>query len=282
MDWKAIDAGDQEWFVQHMPTALARRDAGYLVSLRRRWIEWVITGGIGLFGLLVLDWSALHAVMLLLITHWLGWLTDLVQWRLRAKALLLAYRIEHDDTRFWQLVAILRGKRRAVVDRNTAPPLGLSIAVDLVAGAVATVLTLQGLQRSGAELMPALISSSVVAAALLILAFGVLPDLRSRLALQPDGSVTLPVFRVGQRGIGLLVLVFGLMAAGGGTLAGSWLMGCVYGFFMLMGAIELRWGVTHAKAEIEWLRRERSGIEKKENPGCSGRVEIANEVSSTE
>jgi len=262
VDWKALETGDQKWFVQHTPTALARREAGYLSSLRRRWIEWLMTGGIGLFGLLVLDWSALHAVVLLLITHWFQWLTDLVQWRLRAKALPLAYRIEHDDTRFWQLVAILRGKRRAAPDTSTAPPLGLSIAVDLVAGAVATVLTLQGLQRGAAEVLPALISPSVGAAALLILAFGVVPDLRSRLALQPDGSVTLPVFRVGQRGIGLLVLVFGLMTAGGGTLAGSWLMGCVYGFLMLIGAIELRWGVAYAKSEIEWLQRERSVVEK--------------------
>jgi len=262
VDWKALDPGDQKWFVQHTPIALARREAGYLSSLRRRWIEWLTTGGIGLFGLLVLDWSALHAVVLLLITHWFKWLTDLVQWRLRAKALPLAYRIEHDDTRFWQLIAILRGKRRAAPDASTAPPLGLSIAVDLVAGAVATVLTLQGLQRGGVEVLPSLISPSVVAAALLILAFGVVPDLQSRLALKLDGSITLPVFRVGQRGIGLLVLVFGLMAAGGGTLAGIWLMGCVYGFLMLTGAIELRWGVAYAKSETEWVQRERSVVEK--------------------
>jgi len=256
VDWNALDPGDQEWFVQHTPIALARRDALYLASLRKRWIDWLLTGAIGLFGMLVLNWSALHAVVLLLITHWLGWLIDVVQWRLRANALPLAYRIEHDDTRFWQLVAILRGKRRAAPDASGAPPLGLSVTVDLVAGGVATVLTLQGLQRGGAELLPALISPGVIAAALLILAFGVLPGLRGRLTLKPDGSVTLPVFRAGQRGIGLLVMVFGLMAAGGGTLAGSWLMGCVYGFFMVMGAIELRWGVAHAKAAIDWLRTE--------------------------
>lgn len=263
MEWNGLDRDNQEWFVQYTPIALARRDAHYFVSLRRRWIDWLLTGSIGLFGMLVLDWSSIQAALLLLITHWLGWLLDLLQWRLRARALPFAYRVELDDIRFWQTVAILRGKRRATRDAMSAPPLGLSISVDLVAGAVATVLMLEGLQRGGAEVLAVLVSPGVVVAALLILAFGVLPSVRGRLEVQADGSVMLPLFRVGQRGIGLLVLVFGLMAVGGGTLAGSWLMGCVYGFFVLMGAIELRWGVTHAQAEVDWLlrERERAGVE---------------------
>lgn len=66
------------------------------------------------------------------------------------------------------------------------------------------------------------------------------------------------MFRVGQRGIGLLVLSFALMAAGGGGLDGAWLGGAAYGFFLLMGLIELIGGVPRARAEAAWLRRRRA------------------------
>ena len=257
LDWNSLDATDQRWFAGHVPAALSRRDAGYFSMLRWRWIDWILTGAIGLVGLSLFGWSALEAALLLLITHWLGWMVDLVQWCLRRPALRVADAQDCDDTRFWQFVAMLRGQRKCPPEARSAPPMLLSLIVDLVAGAAATVLALQGLQRAGPDPLQALASSGVLIGVGLIVVFGSVPSLRARLVRRADGSVALPMFRVGQRGIGLLVLVFGLMAAGGGSLAGSWLMGCAYGFFLLMGAIELIWGVPAQRAETAWLRAER-------------------------
>lgn len=254
MDWNTLDVDDQCWFASHVPAALSRRDAGHFSMLRWRWIDWILTGAIGLAGLVLFGWSAIEAALLLLIAHWLGWIVDLVQWCLRRAALRVADAQDHDDTRFWQFVAMLRGQRKRPPDVRGAPPLLLSLIVDLVAGAAATVLALQGFQRAGSEPLHALTSSGVLIGVGLIALFGTIPSLRARLVRRADGSVVLPVFRVGQRGIGLLVLVFGLMAAGGGLLAGSWLMGCVYGFFLLMGAIELLWGVPAQRTETAWVR----------------------------
>lgn len=255
--WDALDADDQRWFAGQCSTALSRRDAAYFSMLRWRWLEWILTGAIGLAGLLLFGWSAIDAALLLLMTHWLGWMVDVVQWCLRRAALRVADMQDGDDARFWQFVAMLRGQRKRLPDARGAPPLLLSLIVDAVAGTAATVLALQGLARAGSDPWQALASSGVLFGVALIVLFGTLPSLRARLVRRVDGSVALPMFRVGQRGIGLLVLVFGLMAAGGGSLAGNWLMVCAYGFFLLMGAIELMWGVPAQRRETAWLRNER-------------------------
>lgn len=62
-------------------------------------------------------------------------------------------------------------------------------------------------------------SSRMLAAVALIVCAGIVPSLRMRMKPAADGSVAPPPFAAGQRGIGLLVLGFVLMAVGGGTLA---------------------------------------------------------------
>jgi hypothetical protein len=51
-----------------------------------------------------------------------------------------------------------------------------------------------------------------------------------------------------------LVLVFALMAGGGGSLAATALVGCAYGFFVVMGLVELVWGMPALRAEADWVR----------------------------
>jgi hypothetical protein len=253
--WDALEPSRQRWFSERAEAALARRD-GAIRSLTWRWTDWVVTGAVGLGGLLWLGWSGLEAALLLLLRHWSGWCIDVLQWRLRTAELRVGYAIDCDDRRFWQIVALLRGGRARDTSADPAP--GFSVAVDLVAGAVASVLILQGVEAAGASLPQALASADLRVAAVLVVALGVLPTLHARLAPGADGSVALLVFRVGQRGIGLLVLSFALMAAGGGGLDGAWLGGAAYGFVLLMGLIELIGGVPQARAEAAWLRRRRA------------------------
>jgi hypothetical protein len=250
-----LDPSEHEWFAAHARSALVRRDEAWFRTLRWRWLEWLLTGLVGLFGLAVLDWTATTAALLLLASHWLGWLLDVVQWLLRGPEIRVARAQDHDDMRAWQLVDVMRGRRSRPPQIGSDPALGLSIAVDLVAGAVASVLALQGLQRDGVDLAASLgDDGALVALALLVI--GSLAALRTRLRRRDDGSVALPVFRVGQRGIGLLVLVFGVMGAGGGSLVGRWMVGAVYVFFVLMGALQLAVDLPHLRAATDWLRRE--------------------------
>jgi hypothetical protein len=251
----SLDPSEHEWFAAHARSALARRDDAWFRTMRWRWLDWILTGSIGLFGLLVLGWTAATAALLLLAGHWLGWLLDVAQWLLRGPEIGIARAQDHDDMRAWQLVDVLRGRRSRPPPSGSDPALGLSIAIDLVAGLVASVLALQGLQRDEVDLLASLGDPGALAA-LGLLAASSLAALRTRLRRRADGSVALPVFRVGQRGIGLLVLVFGLMAAGGGTLVGVWLVGAVYGFFTLMGVLQLVFDLPHLRAATDWLRRE--------------------------
>lgn len=244
---------DQDLFAEHAESALSRRDKPFFKARRALWIDWLLTGGIGLFGLLILGWSAATAALLLIASFWLGWLADLVLWLLRSRGLQISYQRAGDDMRFWQIVAILRGKRRQPPDIRSHPTLGLSLCVDLVAGGTASVLMLNGLHTAGNDLVADLTSPGLLISASLIVIGGIGPGLRARFSPAADGSVPLPVFSVGQRGIGLLVLTFALMAVGGGALSASLLMGCAYGFFVLMAAIELIWGLPELRRETHWL-----------------------------
>ncbi len=256
--WEDLSSDDQDLFVQHAGPALERRNEAFFRARRALWIDWILTGGIGLFGIWVLGWSAMTAVLLLLVTFWLGWIADVVQWQLRAPNLAITYVRDGNDMRLWQIVAILRGKRRQAPDVRGHPSLALSVTIDLIAGGAAMALLWRGMHEADTDIMTLAMSPSLLLGVALIIVFSILPAQRARLRPAADGSVALPLFSVGQRGIGLLVLVFGLMAAGGGTLGGSVLMSGAYGFFVVMAAIELIWGLPMLRAETDWLQRQRA------------------------
>ena len=258
LGWDDLGSGDQALFLRDVDGAIARRDADWFAARRALWIEWVLTGLVGLVGLFVLGWSAPTSALLLLAAFWLVWIVDIVQWLSRADALATSLSREADDERIWQIAALLRGTRRRAPDARGNPTPLLSIVVDLVAGAAATALLLRGLGAAGVDrTVIAADSGSLLLGVALLVAAGIAPMLHARLRRRADGGVALPTFRFGQRGIGLLVLVFALMAAGGGTLAPRVLLACAYGFFLVMGAIELLFGLRSTREDTEWLRRKR-------------------------
>lgn len=250
--WEDLGAAEQAWFAGHAGGALERRGRPYFAEMAARWRGWILTGAVGLAGLLLLDWPVLTALLLLLATFWLAWLADVALLVLRAGQLPAAYACEHADARF----SILRGTRRTLPDAAGGPSLLLSVMVDLVAGAASMALLVRGLAGSSAEVLQAANSWSLWLGAAAVLVTSIAPALRARLSAR--GAACLPVFRAGQRGIGLLLLVFALMAIGGGVLAAHWMMAAVYGFMLLMGAIESAFGVPRIREETEWFRGERS------------------------
>ena len=256
--WETLPAHDQKLFLQHAGTALARRGKAFVRTRYALWFDWLLTGTLGLLGIFVFNWSSVETALLLIASFWLGWLADLVLWFARSKALAIRYGNVVVDMRFWQIVAILRGKRQRPADAQSHPTLGLSLIVDLVAGAAATVLLLSGLFNSGIELREAAGSSSLIASIAAIGLIGIAPSLRSRLQRTADGSVELPTFCAGQRGIGLLIVVFALVGLGGGRLSAHLIVGVVYGFFIIMAVVELIWGVPDLIREADWVREHRS------------------------
>ena len=226
-----LSEADQTLLSQHAASALGRRGALFFRARRALWIDWLLTGSIGMFGIFILGWSASTATLLLLATFWFGWLGDLALWLLHSRALEISYQRAGDDLRFWQVVAILRGKRRQQPEVRSHPTLGLSLCVDFVAGCTASVLLVSGLRTAGIDVLAELSSPSLLISVAIIVIAGIGPGLRARFTPATDGSVPLPVFSVGQRGIGLLVLNFALMAVGGGALSARLVMASAYGFF---------------------------------------------------
>lgn len=250
----SLDRDDQDFVRAHIDGALSRRGPDFMRARRALWIQWLWSGCVGIGGMLLLGWSGQQAALLMLATFWLGWIEDLVVWRLRAPGLAISLGHAGEDMRFWQFVAILRKKRKQAPDISGHPAIALGLIVDLVAGATATVLVLSGLERSGSHPAHALATPGLIIAVIVAVVIGGVPSLRARLARTDDGSTPLPLFAVGQRGIGMLVLAFAVMASGGGALAPAVLVGCAYGFGMLMAAIELAWGIPALHAEHGWTR----------------------------
>ena len=258
---QALTEDDRRFVRAHLDGALARRGADFLRARRALWVQWLSSGCIGIGGMLFLGWSGQQAALLMLATFWLGWIEDLVVWRLRSPGLATSLQHAADDLRFWQFVAILRKRRKQAPDAAGHPSLALGLIVDVLAGTTASVLILSGTraQRQRRASMPlrrrAWPSSSSSRSWL-----GFIPSLRARLARSDDGSTPLPLFAVGQRGIGMLVLAFGLMALGGGSLAPALLVGCACGFGMLMAAIELIWGIPALREDVRWAVALRDGM----------------------
>ncbi|MEO7432632.1 MAG: hypothetical protein ABIR62_11535 [Dokdonella sp.] len=250
--WETLSVYDQKLFLNHGPSALARRGKPYVASRRALWFDWLLTGTLGLLGIFLFGWSSGEAALLLVASFWLGWLADLLLLSARSKALAISYRNAVDDMRFWQIVAVLRGKRRIPADARSHPTLGLSLIIDLVSGSTATVLLLSGLAKSGVA-PSELTGSASLLASIAAIALGTVKSLRSRLQRAADGRVELPEFRAGQRGIGLLIVVFALMGLGGGRLPAHLIVGTVSSFFVIVSVIELIWGVPELIREAEWV-----------------------------
>ena len=251
--WGTLPAPDQMLFVKHAAAALARRSKTFVSARRALWFDWLLTGTLGLLGIFVFGWSSVEAALLLVASFWLGWLADLALWFARSEALAISYGTAVDDMRFWQIVAILRGKRRLPADARSHPTLGLSLIVDFVSAATATVLLLSGLANSGVATSELTTSTSLLVSIAAIALIGTAPSLRARLQRAADGSVELPAFCAGQRGIGLLIVVFALMGLGGGKLSAHLIVGTVSGFFIIMALVELIWGVPELIHEAEWV-----------------------------
>ena len=256
--WNELPVQDQILFREHTASALSRHGKHFIRARRAMWSDWMLTGALGLLVIFVLGWSSISAALLLIAGFWLGWLADLVLRVLRSDGLAISYRHAGLDLWFWQTVAILRGKRRQAADAPQYPSITLSLIVDLIAGATATVLALNGFADSGANLGHLLRSPSMLLSFVSIAAFGVVPALRARMQPADDGSIQLPVFAVGQRGIGLLVLIFALMGFGGGQISASILMAVTYGFFVIVATIEFVWGIPELIREREWVEQYRS------------------------
>lgn len=253
---ESISDIDRAFFARHAPRALARRDDAYFLRQRLVWADWLVTGIVGLLGLYVFGWPATTAALVLVAGFWLGWLGEVVIVIARGRALAQAIGEAHDNEYVWALVDVMRGKRRDTAGVRSGPGMGLSIVVDLVAGGVATALLMRGFASAGIEVVEVVRSQAFVSGTAILLATGVLPLLASRLTARAD-ALEPPMFRVGQRGIGLIVLVFALMAAGGGALAAKTLMTGAFGFLLVMGAIMSFVDVPRQRDAVDWLRRMR-------------------------
>lgn len=252
----SLSEADSAFFARHAPAALARRDAAYFRRQRLSWGDRVATGVVGLLGLYVLGWPALTTALVLVAGFWFVWLGDFLFWLARRDAIAVASGVAADDEYVWALLRVLRGERRDAAGMGRAgPPFGVSIVVDLVAGAAATALLARGVFASGAELAGVLRSGAFVGGAMVMFATGFPPLLVARLRAA-SGAVEPPLFRYGQRGIGLLVLVFALMAAGGGALSTTAMLTAAYVFLVAIGVLQWAIDLPRQQRAAEFLRRQ--------------------------
>ena len=255
--WQRLPPTEQAFFVRESPGALARRDDAWLQRRRLAWIDWIVTGSVGVVGLRLLGWDAAVAALVFLAGFWLGVIADAILWALRRRSIAEAQARDVDDRAVWAIVDALRGRTRSPAPVRGSPAFGFALAVDAVAGLVATALFVRGSTAAGID-MEATLREGAFATGVALVAAGLLPSLVARLRARADENA-LPPFQAGQRGIGLLVLVFGLMAMGGGSLTATRLLTAAFAFVAVTGAIELAFGVPRERAAAEWLRREREG-----------------------
>lgn len=243
----SLSEDDLAFVAAHRESALRDRDAAYFRARAAYWRSWGIEGAIGLAGLWLFAWSGQTLGLLLLFGFWTSWLIDVAQYRWHGPALRRAHLADAATARFWGLVKVLRGRLRQRPDPSPGPPPGVGLVVDLVAGGAATALALAFIPP---EVLHAALTPSLGVAALGVLA-GIGATLPRRFVPDPQGHLALPAFRYGQRGIGLLLVVFASGAVGGGR----WIA-AVYGFFLLMGLVEGVLGARMERDAAEWVRRQ--------------------------
>lgn len=251
------------------PAALESRDARWLGLQRRQGQEMVASALLGLSGILVLGWPGVGMLIFLLLSLWLGLLTDFARMVLDAESLRRSLAREAADERLWALVRALRSERPEPPEPKALPAgpgLQLGIAI-WIAVSITGALVYEVRRVSEIDLVAEALSRPDMLVAIGILSIVQLAQAVAVVRHQgAEASVPVsytPVFDV----VMFMILMFFWMVISGivvelGELAGDQDPGRAtvtvfvvvsYGLLLWRGVGELQ-ALKAAEADMSWLR----------------------------
>lgn len=196
-------------FARHAPGTLARRNDAYLLGIAIDVAQWLLVGSLGLLGLYHWGWTAADMLLVFVAGIAAAVAIDAVKWVFARRAMLADHQTMLDDRLVWAMLdAKAAGRDEIPADRLAPRPLGQSLVLDLVLGALALWIL------AANDAVPALtaegwagLATGVRIALLLVLGAPLLALLTTALAHRraQRGYDDLE-FRAGGRGIGLLAL----------------------------------------------------------------------------
>ena len=249
-----LDPLDLAFLGREAPGAIARRGAVWLRMRIVSNLEAIVLALVTLYGLLVLGWGPELAIAMMFGGLAIAWLGDAVLWAFRRRAAAVAAGREIDDRAVWAIVDTLRGRTDSPRRVGGDLPLGVSLVADAIGLAVATALVTRAWEARGFGIGELLEEPGLVVG-LAITAIAALPAQVGRL-VSPAEAIVLPRARSGQRGIGIVVLVFALMAAGGGTFSPVLLPAIAAGLVGGIALLDLGATLPAERVACEWLARD--------------------------
>ena len=258
-----ITDADMRRFHRLAPVVLGRAGPAYFREEFGRTFSLLLVGGIPLFGLVFMDWSAVEWLLFLLASAWVGILCDAAKVYLLRSQIQRAGDVALEDNFVWTIVDSVRaGKRVAPRDHLRAKyQPGLGVFVDFVFGGFGTLIVVMLLPYSPGDVFGT--NRALRVSLLGFLGYRVLFTAWEILVHRGESADGGRVKAIpGLRGTGLFLLAFLVVALYGDESeastvgeSGAWWVMLVVNSLAIVFAILNAWGVRMVQDNARWLRR---------------------------
>jgi hypothetical protein len=252
----AIDATMRRRFYADAPAALSRRTGTYFVDLAVDAAGFLLVPAVALAGLLR-GWPPAALLLFVLVTFATALACDLCKYVLARRHVRTEAETMNADGHVWVIARALAAGRNAIRADFVAgyvPAAGL--IVDFVAGGFAATMLVVVTQSHGVDLWAPLATDASMQLALFATVSAQLAGTAWHLLAHVFGALHRAPLRIaaGGRGIGLLVLLFLVMAAGDGGRS-LWLPLFIANAALLLLALMGVAGTVLIWNDTAWLRR---------------------------
>lgn len=207
-----IDAAMRRRFAECAPAALLRRTPARLRAQAASMLQWLVIGGIGLFGVYAWHWSAMTLLLVWLAGIAVGIVGDFLKWLFMRSRLIRQMDRFSDDQFVWAMVmAMQKNEQQIREDALHRHRPGLGLTLDLVFGVIATVLFAAWFRHKGIDVVALVRDDIALQRALVAVAVTPLIGLVSGLATLAKSAEAEIDFQAGGRGVGLFFVMFAFM-----------------------------------------------------------------------
>lgn len=250
-----IDATMRRRFADCAPGALARRSPARLRAQAMAMLQWLVIGGIGLFGLYVWHWPAASLLIVWLAGVAVGIFSNLVKWVFARQRLIRQLESFSDDQFVWHMVtAMQKNENRIREEATQVYRPGIGLAFDLGFGLIATVLFALWFRHQELDVITLVRSDTALQRALLVVAATPLIALMSTLVTLGRARDAEIDYQAGGRGLGLFFIIIAFMFFSEMPDAMGKLMVFVNGATVVIGLLAA-FGLWLMAQERDWLAR---------------------------
>ncbi|MBL0041856.1 MAG: hypothetical protein IPP28_12615 [Xanthomonadales bacterium] len=250
-----IDAAMRKRFDVCAPAALARRSPSRLRAQAMSMLQWLVIGGIGLFGLYVWHWPAASLLVVWLAGVAVGIFSDLVKWVFARQRLIRQLESFSDDQFVWHMVtAMQKNENRIREEATQVYRPGTGLAFDLGFGLIATFLFALWFRHQELDVIALVRSDIALQRALLVVAATPLVAMIATLATLGRARDAEIDYQAGGRGLGLFFVIIAFMFFSEMPDAMGKLMVFVNGATLVIGLLAA-FGLWLMAQERDWLAR---------------------------